>query len=146
MPKTQTDALRIVQALSITNSPEEEIYACKILAHFHPQGLRCPHCKTGVQHSYCFRTTQKSKLTVYRCRTCHGTYNLYSQTIFEARHLRPSQVVQLIKAVVQGHSTAAIARQVNVSRTTATELCQRLKTEADYLQLPLFVAHYDELK
>jgi hypothetical protein len=35
--------------------------------------------------------------TVYRCSECEGTYNLYSGTLFEKKHLRPSQVVLLLR-------------------------------------------------
>ncbi|MCI0710167.1 MAG: hypothetical protein L0154_08390 [Chloroflexi bacterium] len=47
-----------------------------ILEHFHPAGLRCPHCGAAWAKASEFRTTRRSQLTVYRCRTCHGIYNL----------------------------------------------------------------------
>ena len=57
--------------------------------HFHPQGLKCPHCRAGVERAREFRHTKTSGLVVYRCRSCHGVYNLYSGTVFAGRHLRP---------------------------------------------------------
>ena len=51
--------------------------------HFHPDGLKCPHCGAGVEDARAFRRTQTSGLIVYRCRSCHGVYNLYSGTVFE---------------------------------------------------------------
>lgn len=64
-----------------------------ILQHFHPKGLRCPKCESTT--SRIFRKTKMSGLSVYRCLECAGIYNLYSGTLFEKKHLRPSQVVLL---------------------------------------------------
>ena len=48
--------------------------------------LKCPHCGTRVEEARArFRTTVKSRLTVYR-RPCQGLYNLYSGTVFEGKH------------------------------------------------------------
>jgi len=64
-----------------------------ILEHFHPDGLKCPRCGASVEHARHFRTTRRSQLTVYRCRHCDQTDNLYSGTLFEHHHLTVEQVV-----------------------------------------------------
>jgi hypothetical protein len=74
-----------------------------IMEYFHPTGLQCPHCEAGWAEASEFRTTRRSQLTVYRCRVCRGIYNLYSGTIFEARQLRPAQVVLLVRGVLCQH-------------------------------------------
>ncbi len=38
---------------------------------------------------------KKSQLTVYRCRVCNITYNLYSGTIFQRRHFTPQQAMNM---------------------------------------------------
>ncbi len=81
-----------------------------------------------------FRTTRKSQLTVYRCRACRGIYNLYSGTIFEARQLRPAQVVLLVRGVLKGESAATLARELGMSRTTITELRHLIQQNAADLQ------------
>jgi len=120
-----------------------------IMDHFHPTGLRCPHCQAGWDQAGEFRTTRKSQLTVYRCRVCYGIYNLYSGTIFEARHLRPAQVVLLMRGVLKGESAATLARELGVSRTTTTELRQIIQANAAHSQpgspLPDQVVEADEL-
>jgi hypothetical protein len=105
-----------------------------ILEHFHPTGLRCPHCQAAWAKSAEFRTTRRSQLTVYRCRVCHGIYNLYSGTIFAARQLRPAQVVLLVRGVLKGESAARLARELGMSRTTLTELRQLIQQNAANLQ------------
>jgi transposase-like protein len=120
-----------------------------ILEYFHPTGVRCPHCGAAWAKAFEFRTTRKSQLTVYRCRACRGIYNLYSGTIFEARQLRPAQVVLLVRGVLKGESAATLARELGVSRTTITELRHRIQQNAAHLQselpLPDNVVEADEM-
>jgi len=119
----------------ITDLMDDQASAEWIEKHFHPDGFRCPHCQASVDHAYVFRATAKSQLTVYRCRHCRGIYNLYSGTVFEACHLRPAQVVLLIRGVLKGESSATLARELEVSRTTATGLRHLLQANAEHHQL-----------
>ena len=105
-----------------------------IMEHFHPAGIRCPHCGAAWARAFEFRVTRKSQLTVYRCRDCQGIYNLYSGTIFRARQLRPSQVVLLVRGVLKGESAATLARELKMSRTTITELRHLIQQNAAHLQ------------
>lgn len=105
-----------------------------IMAYFHPHGLRCPHCKAAWAKAREFRTTRKSQLTVYRCQACRGIYNLYSGTVFEARQLTPPQVVLLMRGILKGESTASLARELAMSRTTITELRHLIQSNAIQLQ------------
>lgn len=103
-----------------------------LLEHFHPEGLSCPKC--GSTERRFFRQTQTSKLTVYRCLECEGIYNLYSGTIFEKKHLCPSQVVLLLRGVAKGESSMKLAQELGVSRTTVHYLRQELQENAERLQ------------
>ena len=102
--------------------------------HFHPHGLKCPYCGTGVEEAREFRRTKTSGLVVYRCRSCHGIYNLYSGTVFEGRHLRPAQVVLFVRGVCTGEPTSRMARELKVCRQTALGLRRRLQAKAEQLQ------------
>lgn len=104
------------------------------MKYFHPTGLWCPHCGAEWAKASEFRTTRTSQLQVYRCRECKGVYNLYSGTVFEARHLRPAQVVLLVRGVLKGESAATLARELGMSRTTITELRHLLQANAARLQ------------
>ena len=105
-----------------------------IMTHFHPDGLQCPHCGAAWAAAREFRTTRRSELIVYRCRRCRGIYNLYSGTIFEARQLRPAQVVLLVRGVLKGESAATLARELGTSRTTITELRHLIQANANHIQ------------
>lgn len=118
----------------ITDLMSEKASEEWIMEYFHPTGLRCPHCGAEWAKGSPFRTTRTSQLQVYRCRECHGIYNLYSGTVFEARHLRPAQVVLLVRGVLKGESAATLARELGMSRTTITELRHLLQANAAQLQ------------
>jgi len=73
-------------------------------------------------------------LTIYRCKRCYGIYNLYSGTIFEARHLPPAQVELLVRGVLKDESAAPLACELGRSRTTISELRQLIQANATQLQ------------
>ena len=112
-----------------------------LLEHFHPKGLRCPKC--GSTRRRTFRETETSRLTVYRCLECEGVYNLYSGTLFEKKHLRPSQVVLLLRGEAKGESSMRLAQELGVSRTTVHHLRKELQQNAERLQpeAPLIDEH-----
>jgi transposase-like protein len=105
-----------------------------ILRHFHPDGLRCPRCRAARNEAYRFRETGRSRLQVWRCKECAQTYTLYSGTVFAGRHLPPPTVVLLLRGVVQGTSTAQLARELELSRTTVHEIRHELHENAALLQ------------
>lgn len=105
-----------------------------IMEHFHPNGVRCQHCGAGWVDASEFRRTRQSELMVYRCKRCRGIYTLYSGTIFAGRHIRPSQVVLLVRGVLKGESAATLARELSMSRTTITALRHLIQAKAAQLQ------------
>jgi hypothetical protein len=54
--------------------------------------------------------------------------------VFEGRYFRPEQVVLFIRGVCQGTSTAQLARELAISRTTATEVRHQLQANAEHHQ------------
>jgi transposase-like protein len=128
---------------------DDELSEQWLLKHFHPKGLRCPHCDARRSQARRFRRTRRSQVTVYRCRECQGLYNVYSGTVFQARHLRPAQVVLLLRGVCKGEPTAALARELSLPRSTVHGLRQRLQRNARDMQpdtpLPDGVTETDEM-
>jgi transposase-like protein len=114
-----------------------------ILQYFHPQGLICPNCGDPVTNAYVFRTTKKSQLTVYRCRACNTTYNLYSGTIFQQRHFTPPQVVLFLRGVLKGEPSTTLAAELKVSLQTILDLRRDVQDSARFLQTntPLSDSH-----
>lgn len=113
---------------------DDELSRQWLLKHFHPDGLKCPHCGAGVNQAREFRQTKTSQLTVYRCNQCQGIYNLYSRTVFEGRHFRPAQAVLLVRGVIKGQPSAEIGCEIGVSRQTALELRHEIQGLAEQHQ------------
>ena len=88
----------------ITQLLDEQESQISIEKPFHPHGLKCPACSSKEARQ--FRTTETSRLQVYRCWHCDKTYNLYSGTTFEKKHLRPEQVVMLLRGVCKGEPSS----------------------------------------
>lgn len=118
----------------ITDLMSEKASEEWIVEYFHLHSIRCPHCGAAWAEASEFRRTKRSELTVYRCRRCRGIYNLYSGTLFEARQMRPAQVVLLVRGVLKGESAATLARELGMSRTTITELRHLIQANAAQLQ------------
>lgn len=102
-----------------------------LTGHFHPDGLKCPHCQSGVDQAIYFRKTKRSDLIVYRCKVCRGIYNLYSGTAFEGRRFTPEQTILFIREVVQGKPTAKLSRELSISRTTGLTVRHLLQANAE---------------
>ena len=105
-----------------------------LVNHFHPDGLKCPHCEASVEEARPFRQTTASQLTVYRCLLCDGIYNLYSSTVFQQKQFTPAQVVLLLRGVYQGTSTAQLAREIGLSYPTVLSMRHTLQANAQAMQ------------
>ena len=120
-----------------------------VMDYFQPEGLKCPRCGAGVQDAYIHRQTKKSQLTVYRCRQCQQIYNLYTGTVFQQRHLKPQQVVLLLRGVLKGEATGTLAAELGVSYQTVLDLRHDLQANARQMQpdtaLPDHVTETDEM-
>lgn len=102
--------------------------------HFHPEGMRCPHCQAALREARFFRANGGSGLPVYRCRRCDGIYNLYSRTVFEGSQLTPEQVILLLRGVWQGQSSAQMTRELRLAYKTVLLWRHRLQANAQRLQ------------
>jgi hypothetical protein len=117
--------------------------------YFHPNGLRCPTCGAAVQHARFFGQTRRSHVTQQRCRQCQKVYTVYSGTIFAHKHLRPTQVILLLRGICKGESSASLARELKLAYDTVHHLRQQLQNNARRLQaetpLPDAVTETDEM-
>ena len=118
----------------ITDLLDDEQSQAWIVKHFHPDGLECPRCHAPVEQAHVFRTTQRSRLTVYRCNECLQPYNVYSRTIFQQRHLTPQQVILLVRGVLKGEPSTSLAAELALNYKTVLELRRLLQDNAQALQ------------
>jgi len=102
--------------------------------YFHPQGLACPRCHARLKHARGFGQTHRSHVTRYRCRRCDTRYTVYTGTLFANKHLRPTQVILLLRGIFKGESTACLARELQLAYNTVHHLRQVVQTHAIALQ------------
>ncbi len=128
---------------------DDELGEVWLRKYFHPHGLHCPKCKASVKQARCFGHTRRSQVTQYRCRQCQTVYSVYSGTVFANKHLRPAQVILLLRGVCKGESTASLARELQLAYDTVHHLRQQLHANAVRLQpetpLPDTVTETDEM-
>ena len=133
----------------ITNLLSPEQSEQWLLEHFHPEGWKCPWCKSSIKRANVFRVTRKSELKVYRCKDCKCLYNLYTGTVFEQRQLRPQQAVLLIRGVLKGEPSDVLATELELNYVTVLQLRRKIQDNAKLLQseepLSDFEAESDEL-
>jgi transposase-like protein len=105
-----------------------------LMKYVHPAGMCCPHCQAKAEAGRYFRTNVGSGLPVYRCQVCEGVYHLYSGTLFEGSQLTPPQVVLLLRGIVQGQSSAQLARELRLAYKTVLKWRHRIQANAEQLQ------------
>jgi len=105
-----------------------------IIAHFHSGQLRCPGCEATTDAARIFRVTRRSGLTTWRCCRCDTVYNLYSGTVFHRRHLRPQQVVLLMRGICKGESSNTLAAELELDYKTVLSLRHRIQANAEAQQ------------
>ena len=110
----------------ITDLVDERASERWITHYFHPQGFGCPQCKAGVEQAREFRHSKRG-LVDYRCKHCARVYNLYSETIFAGCRLSASQVVLLLRGVSKGESSANLAEELGVCRSTVHLLRRKVQ-------------------
>ncbi len=113
---------------------DDEISELWLQKHFHPEGMKCPHCQETQQRARYFRANTGSGLAVYRCQSCQGIYHLYSRTLFEGSQLTPSQVVLLLRGILQGQSSAQMSRELGLAYKTVLKWRRRVQANAVHLQ------------
>lgn len=81
----------------------------------HSERLRCPRCgqKEGlvVQDHH-----GPSWILDYQCPLCHRVFNAWTETPFEKTHHPPSEILWIVKGMVEGKSTAQLARELHCHR------------------------------
>lgn len=113
---------------------DEELSIEWLMKYFHPAGFMCPHCQAEPSAARHFRINTGSGLPVCRCNACDGIYHLYSGTLFEGSQLTPSQVVLLLRGIVQGQTSAQLARELSLAYKTVLKWRHRVQANAEALQ------------
>ena len=116
--------------------------------YFHPDGFKCLYCGAARERARRFRVSERG-LMDWRCGACNTVYNLYTGTIFAGSGWSAPQVILLLRGICKGESSAALAAELAVSRTTVFAYRRRLQANAHALlslaPLPDSVTETDEM-
>lgn len=125
---------------------DEQACYDKLLQALHPEGLGCPRC--GSRDRLAHRRHRDPVLD-YRCKACGRVFNAFTGTLLQGTPKRPSQVLLILRGIVQGVPTAQLAREMGLSRPHLLELRHRLQAQAaatlDRTPLPDAVTEADEM-
>ena len=128
---------------------DDELGETWLRKHFHPSGLRCPGCGAGVKQARLFGHTRRSHVRVHRCRHCQKRYPVYAGTVFANKHVRPAQVILLLRGICKGEPTAGLSRELHLAYDTVHHVRQQLHANAFRLQpntpLPDAITETDEM-
>lgn len=121
---------------------DDELCEAWVVKYFHPGGLRCPHCQGAHEEvGGRYARTISSQIDEWRCKRCGKLYTIYSGTVFNRRHFQPSKVIMLLRGVCQGQSSASLARELGLSRSTVHHVRQHLQTNAVQMSPPTLPAN-----
>lgn len=85
-----------------------------LLDLLHPHGLGCPR---GHPLADCYvHERHRAPILHYRCKSCGRCFNLFTDTVLQATKYNAVQIVQLLRGIAQGVSTAQLAREIGVDR------------------------------
>lgn len=80
----------------------------------HPDGPRCPRGhgldRCGVHKRH------RAPVLTYRCKACGCCFNAFTGTRLHRTGYRPGRIVQMLRGVAQGVSTAQLSREMGIDR------------------------------
>lgn len=83
-----------------------------LLEILHPNGLRCPSCRTPFEQSKVHRR-DRAPVLYFRC-SCGRIYNAFSRTIWQGTHHSCSLIVLILKGFAQGITTLHLAKELGL--------------------------------
>ena len=101
----------------------------RLMEVLHPQGLCCPNC--GSISGLGVHRRHRDPVLDYQCSTCGRVFNIWTATLLQGTHKRPSQVILILRAIAVGTSTAELARELGLQRPHLLELRHRLQALAE---------------
>ncbi len=111
---------------------EDEVSCYRgLVAALHPGGLACPRC--GSQRDLHIHRRHRDPVLDYQCGACNRVFNAWTGTALQKTHRRPSQLVWLLRGIVEGRSTGQLAREIGCQRSQLLVLRNRMVKQFSWL-------------
>ena len=111
----------------LTGLMDEGACYVRLVESLHPDGLACPRC--GGDH-YGVHRRHRDPVVDYRCRDCRRVFNALTGTALQGTSRRPSELIQILRGIAQGASTARLARELGCDRMKLLALRHKLQDRA----------------
>ncbi len=105
---------------------DEEACFKALLDLVHPEGLRCPDCRQRDGVRVHDNNSQPWHIR-YWCRHCDKTFHIWTGTKLEGTHFTPSEILRLMKGMVEGQSTRHIAKSLGRDRDSVAHWRHQLQ-------------------
>lgn len=96
-----------------------------LLGLLHPDGLACPRCNRA--DGIWVQARHRAPVIDFRCSHCGRVFNAYTGTVLERTRRPPTQWVLILRGIVQGTSTARLARELGCDRMHLLRLRHQLQ-------------------
>ena len=94
---------------------DEEACFQALLRLVHPSGLDCPHC--GDRKGIAVHESHRDAWHVcYQCSRCGGFFNAWTKTVLQGTHHPPSEILRIIKGILERESTRHMAQELGCDR------------------------------
>jgi transposase-like protein len=107
---------------------DEDACYRKLVELLHPDGLACPGC--GQRQRRDIHPRHREPVLDSQCGECGRVFNAWTGTSLQGTHRRPSQILLILRGIVQGQPTAQMARELGCDRKHLLELRHRLQEHA----------------
>lgn len=110
---------------------DDEACTAWLERQLHAKGLRCPHCQCAER-----RVSRRSgHFLGYRCTACDRYFTLLSGTVLARSRQRPAKLVLILRGIAKGETTARLARELELSRSSMHAVRKKVQTNlADTLE------------
>lgn len=116
---------------------------------FHPQGLKCPKCKSLLPTDQSPHKYSTERLPSYRCRKCGCVYNVFSNTILKGIRFDVVKVVMMLRGFLEGKTTMHLSQELGIRYNNLLEWRHKLQGVAygnrDQSKLPDEEVESDEV-
>jgi transposase-like protein len=103
----------------------------RLVGLLHPGGLDCPRC--GARDKLGVHRRRRAPVLDYQCGNCGRVFNAWTGTPLEKTHRRPSELVVILRGILQGTPTAQMARDLKCQRAQLLAVRRRLEPLAKAL-------------
>jgi transposase len=103
-----------------------------LLAVLHPAGLACPRCQH--QDGLGIHRRHRAPVLDYQCSHCGCVFNAWTGTLLANTHRSPAEILLILRGILQGVSTARLARELPCDRKHLLELRRKLQGLVEHSQ------------